>query len=73
MDFKQKYFGIWQEVWALHKKYAFIQRSDSEAWGAFWVEVNALEQKYAETPEKGFVQNLIVAIAGEIEHQSKTN
>lgn len=73
MDFKQKYFGIWQEVWALHKKYAFIQRSDSKAWDAFWVEVNALEQKYAKTPENGFVQNLIVAIAGEIEHQSKTN
>ena len=73
MDFKQKYFTIWQEVWALHKEYAFIRENDSAAWSAFWSEVNSLEEKYADTKEKSFVQNLIVAVAGEIEHQSKTN
>lgn len=30
MDFKQKYFSIWQEVWGLHKKYWRIPMDDSE-------------------------------------------
>ena len=37
MDFKQKYFSIWQEVWGLHKKYWQIPMDDSEMWKQFAV------------------------------------
>lgn len=32
MDFKQKYFAIWQEVWELHKKYWSISADDTNLW-----------------------------------------
>ena len=35
MDFKTKYFAIWQEVWGLHKKYWSIPADDTNSWKEF--------------------------------------
>jgi len=46
MDFKTKYFAIWQEVWGLHKKYWQIPMDYSEMWKQFAAEAEALRSRY---------------------------
>lgn len=71
MDFKQKYFTIWQDVWGLHKKYWIIPVDKSETWKQFIVETEMLRNKYAESPEEQFVEKLILAVVNEVENLSK--
>lgn len=72
MDFKQKYFSIWQEVWGLHKKYWRIPLDDSGLWEQFAAEAEALRSRYVGTPEEHFVGKLILAVTNEVENASKT-
>ena len=46
MDFKQTYFSIWQEIWNLHKKYAFISKDDIQKWENLTMEANRIHDKY---------------------------
>jgi hypothetical protein len=72
MDFKQKYFSIWQEVWGLHKKYWRIPMDDSETWEQFAAEAEALRSRYVGMLEEHFVGKLILAVTNEVENASKT-
>lgn len=72
MDFKQKYFAIWQEVWGLHKKYWSIPADDTNSWKEFISETDRLREKYAGLPEKQFVEKLILAVINEVENTSKS-
>ena len=72
MDFKQKYFAIWQEVWNLHKKYWIIPVNKSEMWKQFISETEILRDKYKGSPEEQFVEKLILAVVNEVENASKS-
>lgn len=72
MDFKTKYFAIWQEVWGLHKKYWWIPWDDSRLWEQFVAEAEALRSRYVGTPEEHFVEKLILAVTNEVENVSKS-
>lgn len=72
MDFKTKYFAIWQEAWGLHKKYWRIPLNDSELWEQFAAEAEVLRSRYVGTPEEHFAGKLILAVTNEVENASKT-
>lgn len=72
MDFKTKYFAIWQEVWGLHKKYWRIPMNDSKLWEQFAAEAEALRSRYVGAPEEHFVGKLILTVTNEVENVSKT-
>lgn len=72
MDFKQKYFTIWQEVWGLHKKYWSISVDDTNLWKEFISEADRLREKYTGSPEEQFVEKLILAVINEAENASKS-
>lgn len=72
MDFKQKYFSIWQEAWGLHKKYWRISMDDSGLWEQFAAEAKTLRIRYVGMPEEHFVGKLILAVTNEVENASKT-
>ena len=72
MDFKTKYFAIWQEVWGPHKKYWRIPMENSELWEQFAAEAETLRSRYVGIPEEHFVGKLILAVANEVENASKT-
>ena len=73
MDFKQKYFAIWQEAWGLHKKYWSISADDTNLWKEFISESDRLREKYAGSPEEQFVEKLILAVINEVENVSKSS
>lgn len=72
MDFKTKYFAIWQEVWELHKKYWRIPLENSELWEQFAAEAEALRSRYVGMSEEHFVGKLILAVTNEVENVSKS-
>lgn len=74
MDFKTKYFAIWQQVWGLHKKYYAIQEPDEKRWKELDQECERLDKKYENEPERKFVQSLLLAVVSELErnHDGKT-
>ena len=49
MDFKQTYFSIWQEIWNLHKKYAFISKDDISQWENLTMEASRIHDKYSDS------------------------
>ena len=71
MDFKQKYFAIWQEAWGLHKKYWSIPADDTNLWKEFIFKTDIFRKKYTGSPEEQFVEKLILAVINEIENVSK--
>lgn len=73
MDFKQKYFAIWQEVWGLHKKYWSISADDTNLWKSLSPNPIDSEKKYVGSPEKQFVEKLILAVINEVENVSKSS
>ena len=48
MNFKQTYFSIWQDIWNLHKKYAFISKDDIPQWENLTMEAKQIHDKYAD-------------------------
>lgn len=71
MDFKLTYFMIWQEIWNLHKKYAFLPKDDLPQWETLTVESRQLHEKYADSEENQFAEDLLVAVTTEIDRKSK--
>lgn len=71
MDFKQQYFTIWQEVWALHKRYHGIQQQDEQKWQELDKECEQLDKQYADKRERQFLQSLLLAVCAELERESK--
>lgn len=72
MDFKQKYFAIWQEVWGIHKEYWVIPPDNSRLWEQLIIETDNLMNKYSGQPEEQFVEKLILAVINEVENASKS-
>lgn len=71
MDFKEQYFGIWQQVWGIHKKYFEIRQQDEETWKALNKSCEQIDQQFAGRPEQRFVQDLLLAVSAELERRSK--
>lgn len=71
MDFKQQYFSIWQEVWALQKKFYGIRQQDKQHWQQLDLECGTLDAKYKGTSEQKFVQSLLLAVCAELERSAK--
>ena len=71
MNFKERYFAIWQQGWGLHKKYHGIRADDEQKWSQLDKECEALDKKYEGQPEQKFVQSLLLAVVGELERESK--
>nr|UVX37576.1 MAG: hypothetical protein [Bacteriophage sp.] len=70
-NFKDMYFSIWQEAWAIHKRFFGIAEDDTPAWEQLFQAVEAFGKKYAVTPEKQFAQNLVLLVSNEIEQKAK--
>lgn len=73
MDFRQKYFDIWQDVWNMHKKYAFLEQTQDDKWNSLFKDIEFLSNKYKEKDTTTFVNALILAVTSEIERLSKSN
>lgn len=71
MDFKQTYFSIWQEIWNLHKKYAFISKGDISQWENLTMEANQIHDKYADSVGEKFAEALLIAVTAEIDRKAK--
>lgn len=71
MDFKQQYFSIWQEVWSLHKRYYGVSADDEQWWQELDRECEQIDKKYQGKPEQKFLQSLLLAVAAELERESK--
>lgn len=70
-DFKQTYFSIWQDIWNLHKKYAFISKDDIPQWENLTVEAMQIHDKYADSFVAKFAEALLVAVTAEIDRKAK--
>ena len=70
-NFKDTYFSIWQEAWAIHKRFFGIAEDDAPAWEQLFQAAEAFGKKYAVTPEKQFAQNLILLVVNEIDQKAK--
>ena len=55
MGFKQAYLSIWQEIWNLHKKYAFISKDDIPKWENLTMEASRIHDKYSNSVGAKFV------------------
>lgn len=71
MDFKQTYFSIWQEIWNLHKKYAFISKDDIKQWENLTMEASRIHDKYADSVGTKFAEALLFAVTAEIDRKAK--
>ena len=67
MDFKQTYFTIWQEIWNLHKKYAFLKKDDLPQWENITMEATQI----ADSTGGKFAEALLVAVTAEIDRKAK--
>ena len=67
MDFKQTYFSIWQEIWNLHKKYAFISKDDIP----LTMEASRIHDKYSDSVGAKFAEALLFAVTAEIDRKAK--
>lgn len=71
LDFKQQYFDVWTAVWNLHKKYHGIRQQDEQRWQRLDRECAELDKRYADKPERKFLQSLLLAVCAELERESK--
>ena len=71
MDFKQTYFSIWQEIWNLQKKYAFISKDDIPQWENLTMEASRIHDKYADSFGAKFAEALLIAVTAEIDRKAK--
>lgn len=44
-NFKDTYFSIWQEAWAIHKRFFGIAEDDAPAWEQLFQAAEAFEKK----------------------------
>ena len=70
-NFKDTYFSIWQEAWAIHKRFFGIAEDDTPTWEKLVQAAEGFEKKYAVTPERQFAQNMILLVVNEIEQKAK--
>ena len=71
MDFKEQYFGSWQQVWGIHKRFYGIRQQDEETWKALNKSCEQIDQQFAGQPEQKFAQDLLLAVSAELERRSK--
>ena len=66
MNFKQTYFSIWQDIWNLHKKYAFIRYPTV---GKSYR--GSKPDKYTDSVGEKFAEALLFAVTAEIDRKAK--
>lgn len=70
MDFKEKYFEIWKEVWDFHKKWCNNGDTDKE-WKQIVEESGDIMKQYEGKPEQNFIKDLLLAVLSELEKIDK--
>lgn len=71
MNYKERYFQIWNQVWCLHKKYYGTQEQEKQRWRELDKECELLHKKYTGAAEQKFLESLLLAVIGELERQSR--
>lgn len=56
MDFKEKYFDVWQDAWAFHKKHVEESEEGTYFWEAAVYESSELLKKYVNKPQQSFFE-----------------
>lgn len=70
MDFKEKYFQIWKEVWEFHKKWYSINGSE-EAWENALAQSSKIFERHKGKETESFVKALILVVLDEIERRCR--
>lgn len=70
MDFREQYFGVWQETWRFHRKFYNNDGSD-RTWEQIVNESSEIARKYEGKPQYNFAKDLILAVISEIEKKDK--
>lgn len=70
MDFKEKYFEIWKTAWDFHKKW-FNHNNTDEDWRNLVDESDQIRNKYKDTREYQFTEDLMLIVISELERRSK--
>lgn len=70
MEFKEKYFEIWKEAWNFHGKW-FNHNNTDEDWRNLVDESDQIRNKYKDTREYQFTEDLMLIVISELERRSK--
>lgn len=70
MDFKQKYFGIWNAAWQFHKEF-FSTKGTDEEWERITAKSGEILKQHSGTPGHEFMKKLLLAVICEIERLDK--
>lgn len=71
MDFKEKYFDVWQDAWSFHKKYVAESKEETYFWEAAVYESSELLKKYANKSQQSFLKSLLTAVMSELQRNEK--
>lgn len=69
-NFKEKYFEVWQEAWAFHKKYVAEFEKGTDFWEEAVYESSELLKKYAHK-QQNFLKSLLTAVMSELQRNEK--
>lgn len=70
MDFKAKYFDLWKIAWNFHKGWCNNGGTDKE-WEQLIEESTSIMNEHKGTPEYQFMEELMLAVIGELERKSR--
>lgn len=70
-NFKKKYFEVWQEAWAFHKKYVAESMRGTDFWESAVYESSELLEKYAHKPQQDFLKSLLTAVMSELQKNER--
>lgn len=71
MDFRKKYFEVWQDAWNFHKKYVLESEKRSDFWESAVYDSSELLKKYSHTLQKNFLKSLLTAVLTELQRSEK--
>lgn len=71
MDFKGKYFQVWQDAWAFHKKYVAESEKGTDFWEEAVFESSELLKKYVNKTQQNFLKSLLTAVLSELQRNEK--
>lgn len=70
MDFKERYFSIWNQAWQFHKKF-YNNNGSTQTWEKIVDESSELVKKYKDKPGYEFMKALVLSILDELERVDK--
>lgn len=70
-NFKKKYFEVWQDAWAFHKKYVEESGKGKDFWEEAVFESSEILKKYVNKPQQDFLKSLLTAVMSELQRNEK--